>query len=143
MTLPIHGTLNPSRYFACLLLLCYGGGALCLFASQAPWGLKWAAWVVATLILGRCLLQCVWRKRLDAVTEIRVDSTDWVWLGTWRGEFFSACLLADSFVSAHFVVLNFRLEKKSCIVSLVLFPDAIDPVVFRRLKAHLVSKKIA
>jgi Membrane-bound toxin component of toxin-antitoxin system len=135
----IHFSIKSSRYFACLLLLCYSGGAISLFTSQAPWELKWIGWIVATFIFLRYLSRFVLLQSPQAITEIRFDQTGMGWLLTRHEEFFSAHLVGDSFLKAHFVVLNFRRDKKSCIVPIVLFPDAVDSATFRRLKVYLFT----
>lgn len=131
-----------------------------MFASQAPWEIKWLAWLAATLIFLQYLSRYILLRSPHAITEIRFDQADLAWLWTRNGQFFNACLAGDSFLSAHFVVLNFRLDKKSCIVaaihakdvrkllpgnnaSVVLFPDTVDLATFRRIKVHLLTKKTA
>ncbi len=144
---PLQLKIFPSRMlFTCANLIHFGAIAFLLPASL-PFGIV----IIGTLLLSASLVihwcrlfwQCP-RVSLETVwpifTDVVWDENDQWQLTTGRGQHYTAQLLSTTYVSAHLVAINLRLENQGWYRryrSIVLLSDNIDPETFRRLRIRL------
>lgn len=134
--------LKPSRYYCCLILCCYGLAGFCF------WTLSWAWWIKAiihlTLIIYVCYLikTKVLLQAPHAILRLtHVNKTTWRFVLR-SGLEQEAILRSNSYISPWLVILNFRKPKTYKIISVVIFPDAVNKQVFRRLRVLLRFAKL-
>lgn len=124
-------TLKFSRswYLIYFLVFIHLGAIACL------WLLPIAGIVVATFgITGSFFYQI---RNAAAIIQLQTLS-DGNWELTNRsGETIAARLLGDSLVTAYLVVLNFQSLSQKQRLSIVIFPDRLNPTDFRRLQMVL------
>lgn len=122
--------LKPSLWLGVLLLAMTLLGWLAIFLAALPLALKWALAMASGILLGSALVRqraAMPRLRIsvDGSLRISVPSGDWVTAG----------VMGDSYVSPGLCVLRLEVEGKRRV--LTLLPDSVTPDNMRRLRASL------
>ena len=150
---PLHIELNPSRRLLLLLLIVHGGAIL--FVVLFP-----LTWLIKTILLLFLLISAFagaykigWTRQVSAKWPLplcwrSVTSMVWQSDNDWQllfdnGQQVIAQLLPSSTCQPYFVALNFRTEKRFLpyrYLSVVIFTDAIDAEIFRRLRIRLRTR---
>ncbi len=122
--------LKPSLWLGMLLLAMTLLAWLAIFLAALPLALKWALATASGILLGWALVRqraAMPRLRIsvDGSLRISVPSGDWVTAG----------VMGDSYVSPGFCVLRLEVEGKRRV--LTLLPDSVTPDGMRRLRASL------
>lgn len=133
----------PSRHLLAFILLLHLGAMTLLLALPLP---------VKAMLLIEILLAAnfiysvrryVVRNALDTIIKVCLDENK-VWqLSRRDGKTLSAKLMGDSLCSNMLVILNFRLlgdTPRRTKYSVLVLPDSVDPVSYRRLRAWFNSQ---
>ncbi len=130
---PLTFTPEPSRILMLILLVTHLGGAALLWPLDLSWTVK--ALLFAMLLVS---LIASWPRRGRGGLRRLTWQADGDWLlQTREGDDIEATLLPGSYRHPWLVVLNFRLEGSRRRRSVVLFADALDPEMHRKLRVRL------
>jgi toxin CptA len=133
---PLDLRPRPSSRLAFLLLVIHAAAAAVAVALPLDW--PWRVLLLSAVLLsGAYLTAGHWLRRLPWSVREALWQPDGAWtLTLGSGRQVEARLLPSTYVSPVLVVLNFRRSGwRPC--SLVLFPDALDPDLLRRLRVRL------
>ncbi len=140
MQLDIH----PSRYLLALILLVHIAASLCVLALPLQW---WAMLLIDICLLGSFIYnyqKYVARRNKQTIVKVWIDEKQ-TWQALLRGgEVLTVKLLGDSISSKMLVILNFQVmagPQKNKKYSVIIFPDSVTKISFRRLKAWLNSHR--
>ncbi len=128
--------LHPSRYLFMLILLLHFLIVFLVLNLPLQW---WAIIVIDCLVLASFVYMYhtyISRKATDTIVFLRIDK-DKRWTAQDRaGTVYKAILQPDSICTRFIVILYFRLSsgKKTTVL---IFPDSVDRISFRRLRVIL------
>lgn len=129
---------RPSRWLLSLTLFAHGGAIAVLLALDAwSWWLRLLPVLPVLVALWLSLGRLGWRDG-----DLRIRRLVWQTGNEWRletgaGEARTASLLPSSVVHPWLVVLHLRVEGYRLPRAVVLAPDSLDDMVFRRLRVRL------
>ena len=134
---PLRLNPKPSRILIALLSIGHLGAIAILLPLYIPLVIKLGLTIVLVVSLVIAL-----RKQPGRVGEGGVQTLIWKADGDWllettEGESLNATLHESTYVHPWLVVLNFRQENKSGLLSFALAPDALDSETFRELRVRL------
>ena len=137
----LHVKLGPSRRLALALLLMHGGAAALIpTLPMPPWMSLLIAAVVAGSLAHGLATRALLRSRHALVQLVWEPDGRWTLLSANRATLEGALISEACYVLPQLVVLGFRTPKGRR--SVLVLPDAVDPVTFRRLRARLVSQRL-
>ena len=122
--------LKPSRWLGLIVVLMALLGALAIALATLPLAVKWALGAVVGTMLGFALL-----RQRSAPPRLRIGRNGALMLSKGRGEWKTARVLHDSFVSPMLCVVRLEVEGKR--QALTLLPDSAEAESLRRLRASL------
>ena len=128
--------IKYSWRFCGLLLLLHIIAGVAVLATTLPWAVRLAVYLLIILNLIYYLMRDVFLLLPDSWCEILFDQGEIV-LVTRHGSKLPVQLANGITVSAWFVVLNLKLPGHRLPVSRIIFPDALDPGVFREFCVRL------
>lgn len=129
--------LGFSRTLTALLGLAHLLSLLLIWVMPLGLGLELFS---ACLVVASCafhLWRDCFRRAPGAIVRLRVDMQGHYSYQIQNGAWHEAHLLPTSFVTPWLSVLNFRPEGSRRIRHAVLFPDALDPEAYRKLRVRL------
>ncbi|NOX75942.1 MAG: hypothetical protein GXP17_04880 [Gammaproteobacteria bacterium] len=130
---PLTFTPEPSRVLMLILLVSHLGGAALLWPLDLSAAVK--ALLVALLLMS---LIASWPRRGKGGLQRLTWQADGDWLlQAHGGDDIEATLLPGSYRHPWLVVLNFQLEGSRRRRSVVLFADALEPEMHRKLRVRL------
>lgn len=138
--------LHPSRYFLIFLLLCHLGAVAAITVLPLP---IWGILLLTTLLAANLVYDIrrhIVRKSPQTPLKLWLDEKDQWFLSRRDKLVIPVSLLGDSFCSAFVIILNFKPipeDKKPRRISVVIFPDSVDPASYRELKAWMAIKRLS
>ena len=133
--------IRPSRYFAILLLLMFGGAVLVFNSLEIPWWLKLIVSIPLLLGLAGSLRRYALLLSTKSVHKISLMTDgDWCFENRQNRQF-RGRLQGDSVVTSYVLILNLKCEKRPKRVSCVVFRDGLSPSEYRQLKVYLLARQ--
>lgn len=116
---------------------------LCIALSAAPLGLKCLACLLNSYGFINNIKRHAWLQHPAAIIEIWTNT-----LGEWHlraqnGKVYTAQLQGSTLLTRFLVILNFKRIGSRFGVAVLLFPDATEMIIFRRLCAYLKTEQQA
>jgi len=130
--------LNPSYYFALLLLLLHVGAVLILLALQLPWLMTVLLGILCGMSLANTMQRYAMLANPQAIIGFWQDKAGEWFLQEKRGKIHSAQLLGNSFCSRYLVLLNFKLAEKRRKRPVIILADSLSHSMFRQLQVQLL-----
>ncbi len=128
--------LQPSRYFAAILIIAHGAALASLLSLTVP---SWSKAALATLILFSMmhhLRRNAWLSAPSAAVALVLE-TDRAVLTTRGGKQLSGQVQRDSLIMPFCTVLNVLPQGARLVHSIVILPDSLDAETFRRLRVWM------
>lgn len=128
--------LQPSRYFAAMLITAHGITLVALLPLALPIWAKAALTSLMLLSLIHHLRRDAWLSAPSAGVALLLEG-DRVVLTTRGGEQLAGQMLRDSLVTPFITVLNVLPQGTHFARSVVILPDSLDAESFRQLRVRL------
>ena len=129
-------TLQPSHYFAAMLITAHGATLVVLFSLALPVWAKAALASLMLLSLMHHLRRDAWLSAPSAGVALMLEGDRMV-LTTRGGEQLAGQMLHDSLVTPFITVLNVLPQGAYFAHSVVILPDSLDAESFRQLRVWL------
>jgi toxin CptA len=128
--------LQPSHYFAAMLIAAHGVTVAALFPLTFPIWAKTALAFFVLLSLGYHLWREAWLSAPSACVALILEG-DQIVLKTRGEEQLTGQILRDSLVTPYLTVLNVLPQDAHISRSVIILPDSLDAESFRQLRVLL------
>jgi len=132
--------LKVSVALAAILVMLHLGAASLLFSVTIPLTVRAILLVAVTLSLVQVLMQHALRRGPGTIVALRLNEDGELLLQSGKRAPWRTAVIRRRFVHRRLVLLSMRVAGQRLPKTLVLAADAVEPDVFRRLRAALLVR---